>query len=83
MQHEPEFRDLVATLDTATPIAEGPFDHSAIRRMATDFLGGDTRYEAQILRLVKVAIWHEACLGKLRRPIQRPVATEALAASAA
>jgi asparagine synthase (glutamine-hydrolysing) len=84
MQHEPEFRDLIASLDTATPIAEGPFDRSAIRRLATDFLGGDTRYEGQILRLVKVAIWHQACLGRIRRAGAVPrTEADALAATAA
>jgi len=83
MQREPEFRDLIAALDTATPIAEGPFDRSAIRRLATDFLGGDTRYEGQILRLVKVAIWHQACLGRHRKAAPRSLDADELVTNAA
>jgi asparagine synthase (glutamine-hydrolysing) len=62
MQTEPEFRDLIATLPDSAPTADGPFDRKAIRRITTGFLAGDTRYEAHVLRLVMVAIWHQACL---------------------
>jgi asparagine synthase (glutamine-hydrolysing) len=62
MQREPEFRDLVATLHEAAPIANGPFDRQALRKIAAGFLAGDTRFEAHVRRLVMIAIWHQACL---------------------
>jgi asparagine synthase (glutamine-hydrolysing) len=63
MRREPEFRDLIATLPDASPIADGPFDRGTLRTITTGFLAGDTRFEAHVQRLVMVAIWHEACLG--------------------
>jgi asparagine synthase (glutamine-hydrolysing) len=66
MQTEPEFRDLIATLADTAPIVDGPFDRHAIRRLTTGFLTGETRCEAHVLRLLTVAIWHQACLGRDR-----------------
>ena len=62
LQREPEFRDLIATLPDTAPIADGPFDRQALRTITTGFLNGETRFESHVLRLVKIAIWYDACL---------------------
>ena len=62
MQREPEFRELVGSLHTVTPIVDGPFDRRALRTIAADFLAGGTRFEAHVRRLVMIAVWHQACL---------------------
>ena len=64
LQREPEFRDLIARLPDVAPIADGPFDRGALRKITSEFLnGGDTRFDGHVLRLVKMAVWYEACLG--------------------
>jgi asparagine synthase (glutamine-hydrolysing) len=71
MQIEPEFRDLISTLPDVPPIADGPFDRKALRTITARFLDGDTRYEAHVLRLVTVAIWHQACFTNVDRGSDR------------
>ncbi len=64
LRRVPEFRDLVATLPTLSPIRSGPFDLAAVGRMAEQFLRGTAEAELEPLvrRLVMIAVWHRACV---------------------
>jgi asparagine synthase (glutamine-hydrolysing) len=61
LRSEPQLRDLVASLPELAPIDSGPFDKVALRRTVDAFAAGDERYNALVMELVTIAVWHQEC----------------------
>jgi asparagine synthase (glutamine-hydrolysing) len=58
---EPQLREIVMSLPSLSPIAEGPLVRAALRRAITQFFQGDDRHGALILALATIAVWYQAC----------------------
>ena len=72
LREVPALRERVAAIPQVTPIADGPFERSALERVVQRFLAGDRATEAVIRQLVLVAMWHEACIAPFRaKPLAR------------
>jgi asparagine synthase (glutamine-hydrolysing) len=59
----PALRDVVETIPDLDPIRGGPFEHAKVRSVVSEFLKGESRYEACIKQLVMIAVWYQACFG--------------------
>jgi asparagine synthase (glutamine-hydrolysing) len=59
----PALRDVVDALPDLDPIRGGPFEHAKVRSVVSEFLKGESRYEAFIKQLVMIAVWYQACFG--------------------
>jgi hypothetical protein len=57
----PALRDVVEALPDLDPIRGGPFEHAKVRSVVSEFLKGESRYEACIKQLVMIAVWYQAC----------------------
>jgi asparagine synthase (glutamine-hydrolysing) len=61
LRHVPELRGLVERLTDLDPIREGPFDHSKVKQVVSEFLAGNNHDLMLIRQLVMIVIWHQAC----------------------
>jgi hypothetical protein len=72
LREVPALRERVAAIPQVTPVADGPFERSALQRVVQRFLAGDRATEAVIRQLVLVAMWHEACIAPFcAKPLAR------------
>lgn len=70
-QQRPEFRDVIAGLPEARPICDGPFDRAKLKRVITDYLGGNLHHHALVRQLFFIAVWHKACVADARAGVMR------------
>jgi asparagine synthase (glutamine-hydrolysing) len=62
LREVPALREQVTALPRRAPVTDGPFDRRQLEGMVQRFLSGDPRTEPLVVKLVKVAQWHEACI---------------------
>ncbi len=58
----PALRERVAALPDGAAVTDGPFERRQLQGIVRRFLAGDPATEPLVLKLTKVALWHEACV---------------------
>jgi hypothetical protein len=51
---------LVHEMPDSEPVRSGPFDRRMVRRLAEDFLSGQTEHGPLVRQLLAITVWHGA-----------------------
>lgn len=60
LREVPDLRELVLNLPDTRPIADGPFERTAVQSLVRAFMAGDRNTNALLRQLVLIAVWHKA-----------------------